>query len=137
MYNVGASKRQLLGLRLKKVSGRLLRFRRKEVRAPGQRGVHTSVVRRIITDGVRHRDANLTVSSYSSYAQFLEKFAEKVLRAVGPWDRVKDWITKFGRQVKPDINYNLSTGEVNVSLGKGAGFDSTPLLPTFLPCRAN
>ena len=68
---------------------------------------------------------NLTVSSYSSYAQFLEKFAEKVLRAAGPWDRVKDWITKFGRQVKPDINYNLSSGEVNVSLGKGA----KPTLP--------
>ena len=72
---------------------------------------------------------NLTVSSYSSYAQFLEKFAEKVLRAAGPWDRVKDWITKFGKQVKPDINYNLSSGEVNVSLGKGAGFDPTPIAP--------
>ena len=72
---------------------------------------------------------NLTVSSYSSYAQFLEKFAEKVLRAAGPWDRVKDWITRFGRQVKPDINYNLSTGEVNVSLGKGAGFDPSPIAP--------
>jgi hypothetical protein len=72
---------------------------------------------------------NLTVSSYSSYAQFLEKFAEKVLRAAGPWDRVKDWISRFGRQVKPDINYNLSTGEVNVSLGKGAGFDPSPIAP--------
>jgi uncharacterized protein len=72
---------------------------------------------------------NLTVSSYSSYAQFLEKFAEKVLRAAGPWDRVKDWITKFGKQVKPDINYNLGTGEVNVSLGKGASFDPTPIAP--------
>ena len=72
---------------------------------------------------------NLTVSSYSSYAQFLEKFAEKVLRAAGPWDRVKDWISRFGRQVKPDINYNLSTGEVSVSLGKGTGFDPTPIAP--------
>lgn len=72
---------------------------------------------------------NLTVSSYSSYAQFLEKFAAKVLRAACPWDRVKDWITKFGRQVKPDIHYNLSTGEVNVSLGKGAGFDASPIAP--------
>lgn len=72
---------------------------------------------------------NLTVSSYSSYAQFLEKFAERVLRAAGPWDRVKDWVTRFGRQVKPDINYNLSTGEVNVSLGKSAGFDPAPIAP--------
>ena len=36
----------------------------------------------------RHvRTVNLTVSSYSSYTQFLEKFAEKVLRAAGPWER--------------------------------------------------
>jgi uncharacterized protein len=72
---------------------------------------------------------SLTVSSYSSYAQFLEKFAEKVLRAAGPWERVKDWISRFGRQVKPDINYNISTGEVNVSIGKGTGFDPTPIAP--------
>jgi uncharacterized protein len=72
---------------------------------------------------------NLTVSSYSSYAQFLEKFAEKILRAAGPWDRVKDWISRFGRQVKPDINYNVGTGEVTVSIGKGTGFDPTPIAP--------
>ena len=72
---------------------------------------------------------SLTVSSYSSYAQFLEKFAEKVLRAAGPWDRVKDWITRFGRQVKPDVHYNITTGEVSLSLGKGAGFDPAPIAP--------
>src|ERR1051326_2066292 len=72
---------------------------------------------------------NLTVSSYSSYAQFLEKFAEKVLRAAGPWDRVKDWISRFGKQVKPDINYNISTGEVSLSLGRGVEFDPGPIAP--------
>jgi len=72
---------------------------------------------------------SITVSSYSSYAQFLEKFAEKVLRAAGPWDRVKDWVTRFGRSVKPDINYNMTTGDVSVSLGKGPGFDPTPIAP--------
>ncbi len=78
----------------------------------------------------RHiRTVSLTVSSYSSYAQFLEKFAEKVLRAAGPWDRVKDWVTRFGRQVKPDVNYNITTGEVSLSLGKGAGFDPAPIAP--------
>src|SRR5262247_3470932 len=57
----------------------------------------------------RHiRTVSLTVSSYSSYAQFLEKFAEKVLRAAGRWERVKDWVTRFGRQVKPDVNYNMT-----------------------------
>src|SRR3984957_14874161 len=70
---------------------------------------------------------SLTVSSYSSYTQFLEKFAEKVLRAAGPWERVKDWVTRFGRQVKPDINYNMTNGEVSVSLGKGSGFDPNPI----------
>ena len=72
---------------------------------------------------------SLTVSSYASYAQFLEKFAEKILRAAGPWERVKDWVTRFGRSVKPDINYNMSTGEVSVSLGRGAAFDPTPIAP--------
>src|SRR6185437_2968848 len=68
-------------------------------------------------------------SSYSSYAQFLEKFAEKVLRAAGPWERVKDWVTRFGRQVKPDVSINMATGEISLSLGKGAGFDPTPIAP--------
>ena len=72
---------------------------------------------------------NLTVSSYSSYAQFLEKFAEKVLRAAGPWERVKDWATRFGRQVKPDVSINMATGEISLSLGKGAGFDPRPIAP--------
>jgi uncharacterized protein len=78
----------------------------------------------------RHiRTVSLTVSSYSSYAQFLEKFAEKVLRAAGPWNRVKDWVTRFGRQVKPELNYNLATGEVSVALGRGSGFDPSPIAP--------
>jgi AAA+ ATPase superfamily predicted ATPase len=72
---------------------------------------------------------NLTVSSYSSYTQFLEKFAEKVLRAAGPWERVKDWVTRFGRQVKPDVSINMATGEISLSLGKGVGFDPAPIAP--------
>src|SRR5262252_10964706 len=36
----------------------------------------------------RHvRTVNITVSSYASYEQFLEKFAERVLRSAGSWDR--------------------------------------------------
>lgn len=78
----------------------------------------------------RHiRTVSVTVSSYSSYTQFLEKFAERVLRAAGPWDRVKDWVVRFGRNVKPDIGYNMTTGEVSVSLGRGAGFDPAPMAP--------
>lgn len=78
----------------------------------------------------RHiRTVSMTVSSYTSYVQFLERFAEKVLRAAGPWERVKEWVTRFGRVVKPDISYNMTTGEVSVSLGRGPGFDPTPLAP--------
>jgi hypothetical protein len=72
---------------------------------------------------------SLTVSSYASYAQFLEKFAEKVLRAAGPWDKVKDWVMRFGRSVKPDITYHITTGEVSLALGKGPGFDPNPIAP--------
>lgn len=78
----------------------------------------------------RHiRTVSLTVSSYASYTQFLEKFAEKVLRAAGPWDRVKEWVTRFGRSVKPDISYNMASGEVNVSLGRAGEFDPVPIAP--------
>jgi hypothetical protein len=78
----------------------------------------------------RHiRTVSLTVSSYSSYTQFLEKFAEKVLRAAGPWDRVKGWVTRFGRTVRPEVNYSMATGEVSVSLGVKAGFDPGPIAP--------
>jgi uncharacterized protein len=61
--------------------------------------------------------------------KFLEKFAEKVLRAAGPWERVKDWVTRFGRQVKPDVSINMATGEISLSLGKGVGFDPAPIAP--------
>src|ERR1700733_10649414 len=78
----------------------------------------------------RHiRTVTITVSSYSSYTQFLEKFAEKVLRAAGPWERVKDWVTRFGRNVKPEISYDMNTGEVSLSLGRGTGFDPVPIAP--------
>ncbi len=78
----------------------------------------------------RHiRTVSLTVSSYSSYAQFLEKFAEKALRAAGPWERVKNWATRFARQVKPELNYNMNTGEVSVSLGRGSTYDPGPVAP--------
>jgi hypothetical protein len=78
----------------------------------------------------RHiRTVNLTVSSYSSYAQFLEKFAEKVIRAAGPWDRVKEWITRFARQVKPELSYNINSGEVNVTLSRASTYDPGPIAP--------
>ena len=81
----------------------------------------------------RHiRTINLTVSSYSSYTQFLERFAERVLRAAGPWHRVKDWVTRFARNVKPEINFVMMTGEVTLSFGAKPGFDPTPIAPEVL-----
>lgn len=41
---------------------------------------------RLANQGIR--TVLVPVSSYSSYAQFLEKFAEKVMRAAGPWERI-------------------------------------------------
>src|SRR5579864_7599898 len=43
----------------------------------------------------------IPVSNYATYRQFLEKFADKVVRAAGPWNRAKDWIGRFIRHVKP------------------------------------
>jgi hypothetical protein len=70
---------------------------------------------------------NITVSSYASYTQFLEKFAEKVLRAAGSWDKVKDLVKRFVQRVKPQASMDLGTGEINVSLGKGSEFDPAPI----------
>ena len=71
----------------------------------------------------------IPVSNYATYRQFLEKFADKVVRAAGPWNRVKDWVGRFIRQVKPEAELDLNSGEVKLSLGKGAEFDPTPLAP--------
>jgi hypothetical protein len=69
------------------------------------------------------------VSNYATYSQFLEKFADKIVRAAGPWSRVKNWIGRFIRLVKPEAKVDLNSGEVRLSLGKGADFDPTPLAP--------
>jgi AAA+ ATPase superfamily predicted ATPase len=73
------------------------------------------------------RTVNLNVSSYASYVQFLEKFAEKVLQAAGPWEKVKDWVGRFGRMIQPSITLNMATGQISVSLGRGAAFDPEPI----------
>ena len=67
----------------------------------------------------RHvRTVNVTVSSYSSYEQFLEKFAERVLRAAGPWDRVKSWVGRFMDRVRPTIGLNPVNGEASISFSR-------------------
>lgn len=71
----------------------------------------------------------IPVSNYATYRQFLEKFADKVVRAAGPWNRVKDWIGRFIRQVKPEAELDLNSGEVKLSLGKGVDVDPAPLAP--------
>ncbi len=71
----------------------------------------------------------IPVSNYATYRQFLEKFADKVVHAAGPWNRVKDWVGRFIRQVKPEAELDLNSGDVKLSLGKGADFDPAPLAP--------
>ena len=75
------------------------------------------------------RTATIPVSSYATYGQFLEKFAEKVLQAAGPWERVKDWVGRFFRRAQPEAAFNVGTGEVNVSLGRRGDEDPSPLAP--------
>ena len=79
-----------------------------------KRGIHTAMI---------------PVSSYASYSQFLEKFAEKVLKAAGPWQKVKDWAGHFLRQVTPQAKVDLGTGDISISLGRGAEFDPSPVAP--------
>jgi len=78
----------------------------------------------------RHvRTVTIPVSSYASYSQLLEKFAEKVLQAAGPWERVKEWVGRFFRRVQPEANYNMNTGEVALSFGGRGERDPSPLAP--------
>lgn len=74
------------------------------------------------------RTVNLSVSSYTSYAQFLEKFAQQVLRVSGKWDQVKAWVARFLNQVRPQLTIDPVTGEVMVGLS-GVGSDPTPIAP--------
>ena len=76
----------------------------------------------------RHiRTVNITVSSYANYEQFLEKFAERVLRAAGPWDRVKGLVGRFIQRVQPTITFNPVNGETSISFSRSAGADASVL----------
>ena len=76
----------------------------------------------------RHiRTVNITVSSYANYEQFLEKFAERVLRAAGPWDRVKGLVGRFIQRVQPTITFNPLNGETSISFSRSAGADASVL----------
>lgn len=71
------------------------------------------------------RTVIVDVSSYSSYGQFLEKFAEKVIKNAGAWEQVKSWVDRFVRTVRPEASVDLASGEFSLSLGKKA--DSSPM----------
>ena len=75
------------------------------------------------------RTAIIPVSDFASYRQFLEKFADRVMRAAGPWNHVKDWVGRFISQIKPEAALDVATGEVKFSLGKGIDVDPAPLAP--------
>ena len=76
----------------------------------------------------RHiRTVNITDSSYANYEQFLEKFAERVLRAAGPWDRVKGLVGRFIQRVQPTITFNPVNGETSISFSRSAGVDPSVL----------
>jgi hypothetical protein len=76
----------------------------------------------------RHvRTVNITVSSYASYDQFLEKFAERVLRSAGSWDRAKNLVGRFLQRVRPVIGINPSTGETSISFSRSGDSDPARL----------
>ena len=77
----------------------------------------------------RVRTVYLTVSSYASYRQLLEKFAEKALQAAGPWQQVEGWVARFFRRVNPELGLNPTTGEISIFLGRGREIDPSPLAP--------
>ena len=93
----------------------------------GKSSLVSVAFRRLEQEGIR--TVIIPVSSYASYTQFLEKFADRVLRAAGPWEKVKDWIGRFVRRVKPQADVDLSSGEVSLSFGKGVEFDPAPIAP--------
>src|SRR5215469_9506187 len=64
------------------------------------------------------RTVNITVSSYANYEQFLEKFAERVLRSAGSWDRAKGLVGRFIQSVQPTIKFNPVNGETSISFGR-------------------
>ena len=73
------------------------------------------------------RTVNITVSSYATYDQFLEKFAERVLRSAGSWDRVKGWIGRFIQRVRPSIAVNPINGETSISFSRSGDTDPSVL----------
>jgi hypothetical protein len=73
------------------------------------------------------RTVNITISSYASYEQFLEKFAERVMRSAGSWDRVKGWIGRFIQRVRPSIAVNPANGETSISFSRSPETDPSIL----------
>src|ERR1041385_6353438 len=73
------------------------------------------------------RTVNVTVSSYASYDQFLEKFGERVMHSAGSWDRVKGWIGRFIQRVRPTIAVNPANGNTSISFTRSADADPAVL----------
>jgi hypothetical protein len=76
----------------------------------------------------RHvRTVNITVSSYANYDQFLEKFAERVLRSAGSWDRAKNLVGRFLQRVRPTIGINPASGETSITFSRSGDSDPSVL----------
>ncbi len=75
------------------------------------------------------RTVVVPVSSYATYMQFLERFTDRLLRASGPWEKVKDWVGRFVNRIKPEAKFDLSTGDISVSFGTGSAIDPAPIAP--------
>ncbi len=84
----------------------------------GKSSLISQVFSRLEKDGFR--TVKLEVSSYTSYAEFLEQFASAVAQAAGPWEKIKGRVRRFSRQVKPQISIDPSTSETTFTLSASA-----------------
>lgn len=84
----------------------------------GKSTLIAEVFRRLEKRGIR--TAIVAVSNYTTYTGFLEGFADTVLRAAGPYDKIKGWIERFLGQLRPEIGLDPRTGDLHLSFGKSA-----------------
>lgn len=84
----------------------------------GKSTLIAAVFRRLEKRGIR--TATVPVSNYTTYTEFLEGFADTVLRAAGPYDKIKGWIGRFLGHLRPEIGLDPRTGDLHFSFGRSS-----------------
>lgn len=84
----------------------------------GKSALIAAVFRRLAKQEVR--TVTIPVSTYTTYTQFLEGFANAVAHAAGSFDRIKGWIGRFLDRLQPELALDSTTGDIRFGLGKGS-----------------